>query len=39
MIDEFLDSLRTGEVLSARDALETHALCERVVDVVAGSSH
>jgi virulence factor len=38
MIGEFLDSVRTGEVLSARDALETHALCERVVDVVAGSS-
>ena len=32
MIGEFLDAVRTGEVLSARDALETHALCERVVD-------
>ncbi|MFF1464477.1 Gfo/Idh/MocA family protein [Streptomyces sp. NPDC058330] len=27
----FLDAVRTGEVLSARDALETHRLCERVV--------
>uniref|UniRef100_A0AAU3H190 Gfo/Idh/MocA family oxidoreductase n=1 Tax=Streptomyces sp. NBC_01401 TaxID=2903854 RepID=A0AAU3H190_9ACTN len=27
----FLDAVRAGEVLSARDALETHRLCERVV--------
>ncbi|MFE4453954.1 Gfo/Idh/MocA family protein [Streptomyces sp. NPDC056796] len=27
----FLDAVRSGEVLSARDALETHRLCERVV--------
>lgn len=30
----FLDAVRSGEVLSARDALETHALCERVVVAV-----
>ncbi|OON77365.1 Gfo/Idh/MocA family protein [Streptomyces tsukubensis] len=27
----FLDAVAAGEVLSARDALETHELCERVV--------
>ncbi|MFF0461286.1 Gfo/Idh/MocA family protein [Streptomyces mexicanus] len=27
----FLDAVRAGKVLSARDALETHELCERVV--------
>ncbi|MBQ0830616.1 Gfo/Idh/MocA family protein [Streptomyces tagetis] len=27
----FLDAVRAGEVLSARDALETHELCERMV--------
>ncbi|WP_069174195.1 Gfo/Idh/MocA family protein [Streptomyces griseus] len=27
----FLDAVRDGQVLSARDALETHRLCERVV--------
>ncbi|RAS26046.1 virulence factor [Streptomyces avidinii] len=27
----FLDAVRSGELLSARDALETHRLCERVV--------
>ncbi|WP_405696463.1 Gfo/Idh/MocA family protein [Streptomyces sp. NBC_01185] len=27
----FLDAVRAGEVLSARDALETHRLCERVL--------
>lgn len=27
----FLDAVRAGAVLSARDALETHRLCERVV--------
>ncbi|MEU3933341.1 Gfo/Idh/MocA family oxidoreductase [Streptomyces sp. NPDC029044] len=30
----FLDAVRTGRVLSARDALETHELCERVVRAV-----
>ncbi|MET8452768.1 Gfo/Idh/MocA family protein [Streptomyces sp. NPDC005209] len=30
----FLDAVRAGKVLSARDALETHALCERVVRAV-----
>jgi virulence factor len=34
MIDEFLAAVRADEVLSARDALETHALCERVVSSV-----
>ena len=27
----FLDAVRAGKVLSARDALATHELCERVV--------
>lgn len=27
----FLDAVRAGRVLSARDALETHRLCERIV--------
>jgi virulence factor len=30
----FLDAVRAGQVLSARDALETHELCERVVRTV-----
>ncbi|PZG88955.1 oxidoreductase [Streptomyces sp. NTH33] len=30
----FLDAVRAGKVLSARDALETHELCERVVRTV-----
>ncbi|MEW1870815.1 Gfo/Idh/MocA family oxidoreductase [Streptomyces caelestis] len=30
----FLDAVRAGEVLSARDALATHELCERVVRAV-----
>ena len=30
----FLDAVRAGTVLSARDALETHELCERVVRAV-----
>ncbi|MER7348706.1 Gfo/Idh/MocA family oxidoreductase [Streptomyces aurantiacus] len=30
----FLDSVRAGKVLSARDALESHELCERVVRAV-----
>ncbi|GGL88215.1 oxidoreductase [Streptomyces fumigatiscleroticus] len=32
----FLDAVRAGTVLSARDALETHELCERVVRAVQG---
>ena len=30
----FLDAVRAGKLLSARDALETHELCERVVRAV-----
>ena len=30
----FLDAVRAGKVLSARDALETHEVCERVVQAV-----
>ncbi|GHF58803.1 Gfo/Idh/MocA family protein [Streptomyces thermodiastaticus] len=30
----FLDAVRAGTVLSARDALETHELCERVVQTL-----
>ena len=30
----FLDAVRSGEVLSAADALETHGLCERIVAAV-----
>jgi virulence factor len=30
----FLDAVRAGKVLSARDALATHELCERVVSAV-----
>jgi virulence factor len=30
----FLDVVRAGKVLSARDALATHDLCERVVRAV-----
>lgn len=30
----FLDAVRAGEVLSARDALATHELCERVVRAI-----
>ena len=33
-----LDAVRAGKVLSARDALETHELCERVVREVAERS-
>ncbi|RII13984.1 putative oxidoreductase YceM [Streptomyces sp. YIM 130001] len=29
---EFLDAVRVGRTLSARDALATHALCERVLE-------
>lgn len=32
----FLDSVRAGKVLSARDALASHELCERVVRAVQG---
>ncbi|MGW7461495.1 Gfo/Idh/MocA family protein [Streptomyces sp. NPDC054797] len=31
VVDRFLESVEAGEVLSARDALLTHELCERVV--------
>ncbi len=34
----FLDAVRAGKVLSARDALATHELCERVVREVAERS-
>ncbi|MGV9255520.1 Gfo/Idh/MocA family protein [Streptomyces sp. NPDC003697] len=34
----FLDAVRAGTTLSARDALETHELCERVVRAVLESS-
>jgi virulence factor len=34
----FLDAVRAGTVLSARDALETHELCERVVREVLESA-
>ncbi|MGW0826855.1 Gfo/Idh/MocA family protein [Streptomyces sp. NPDC002845] len=34
----FLDAVRAGKVLSARDALATHELCERVVRAVEGPS-
>ncbi|MGW0835526.1 Gfo/Idh/MocA family protein [Streptomyces prunicolor] len=34
----FLDAVRAGKVLSARDALATHELCERVVRAVADRS-
>jgi virulence factor len=30
----FLDAVRAGKVLSARDALATHELCERVVRAI-----
>ncbi len=31
MCAEFLDAVRAGSALTARDALETHALCEQIV--------
>ncbi|MER5212088.1 Gfo/Idh/MocA family oxidoreductase [Streptomyces sp. NPDC002838] len=34
----FLDAVRAGKVLSARDALATHELCERVVRTVRGQA-
>ncbi|WBB64776.1 Gfo/Idh/MocA family oxidoreductase [Streptomyces sp. WMMC500] len=33
----FLDAIRAGELLSARDALATHELCERIVGAVGRS--
>ncbi|WP_449348568.1 Gfo/Idh/MocA family protein [Streptomyces shaanxiensis] len=33
-VSAFLDAVRAGKVLSARDALATHELCERVVHAV-----
>jgi virulence factor len=32
--ETFLDAVRSGEVLSASDALETHDLCERIVAAI-----
>jgi virulence factor len=32
MVESFLSAVRTGEVLSARDALRTHEICEQVVE-------
>ena len=32
MVDAFLASVRSGDVLSARDALRTHEICEQVVE-------
>ncbi len=32
MVDAFLSSIRNNEVLSARDALRTHEICEQVVE-------
>jgi virulence factor len=37
MCDAFLDAVRGGEILSARDALRTHELCETVVQVAESS--
>jgi virulence factor len=34
----FLDAVRAGKVLSARDALATHELCERVVRAIGDRS-
>ena len=34
----FLDSVRSGQVLDASDALRTHEMCERIVAEVEGSS-
>ncbi|MFF7449532.1 MULTISPECIES: Gfo/Idh/MocA family oxidoreductase [unclassified Streptomyces] len=34
VVTAFLDAVRAGKVLSARDALATHELCERVVRAV-----
>jgi virulence factor len=31
MVDAFLSSVRANEVISARDALRTHEICEQVV--------
>jgi virulence factor len=31
MVDAFLSSVRAGEIVSARDALRTHEICEQVV--------
>jgi virulence factor len=37
MCESFLDAVRSGEVLSARDALVTHEVCERVVRAAASA--
>ena len=31
MVEAFLSSVRTNELMSARDALRTHEICEQVV--------
>ncbi|MEZ0089070.1 Gfo/Idh/MocA family protein [Streptacidiphilus sp. EB129] len=38
VVREFLDALREGRTLSARDALETHELCEWLVQQVESAS-
>jgi virulence factor len=38
MCDSFLSSVRSGEVLSAEDALRTHEICERVVEAAETSA-
>jgi virulence factor len=35
MCEEFLAAVREGRVLSARDALRTHEICEEVVRAAA----
>ena len=39
MCEAFLSSVRSGEVLSAEDALRTHEVCERVVEAAVASAH
>ncbi|MFD4245145.1 Gfo/Idh/MocA family protein [Streptomyces sp. NPDC058525] len=38
VVDAFLEAVETGKTLSARDALLTHELCERVVSSVLGQA-
>ncbi|MGP3684452.1 Gfo/Idh/MocA family protein [Streptomyces sp. IBSNAI002] len=38
VVDAFLEAVETGKTLSARDALLTHELCERVVGSVLGQA-
>lgn len=35
-VDHFLDAVRTGKRLDARDALRTHEICERIVREIEG---